>query len=66
MTKRLRVMSATALAVLGLAVVVGGFNPSLDAAGVAQTGIDLTKYFIWGGVGALVASALLFLSASAE
>lgn len=66
MTKRFRVVSGAALAVIGLSVLVGGFNPTLNAAGVAETGFDLGKYLVWGGVAALVASALLFLSASAE
>lgn len=66
MTKRLRVMTGAALAVIGISVLVGGFNPSLNAASVADTGVDLGKYLVWGGVTALVASALLFLSASAE
>jgi hypothetical protein len=66
MTKRFRIMGASALAVIGISILVGGFNPSLNAAGVADTGIDLGRYLVWGGVGALVVSALLFLSASAE
>lgn len=69
MSKRLRIITATALGVLGLAVVIGGFTPgttTLNAAGINETGIDLAKYFVWGGVAALVASALLFISASAE
>lgn len=66
MTKRFRIMGAAALAVIGVSVLVGGFNPSLNAAGVGEAGVDLSKYLVWGGVAALVASALLFLSASAE
>lgn len=66
MTKRFRIMGAAALAVIGVSVVVGGFNPTLNASGVGEAGVDLSKYLVWGGVAALVASALLFLSASAE
>lgn len=69
MTKRFRIISASALAVAGIAVLAGGFLPgttTLNASGVAETGFDLTKYLIWGGVGALIISALLFISASAE
>lgn len=66
MTKRFRIMGGAALAVVGLSVLVGGFNPSLNAAGVGEAGIDLGRYLVWGGVAALVGSALLFLSASAE
>ncbi len=66
MTKRFRIMGGAALGVIGLSVLIGGFNPSLNAAGVTETGVDLGTYLVWGGVAALVASALLFLSASAE
>ncbi len=66
MTKRFRIMGGAALAVIGISVLVGGFNPSLSAAGVNESGLSLSRYFIWGGIGALVISALLFLSASAD
>ncbi|QQG49966.1 MAG: hypothetical protein HZB70_00010 [Candidatus Berkelbacteria bacterium] len=66
MNKRTRVISATALAVVGVAILAGGFNPSLNAAGIAESSFDLTKYLVWGGAGALGVSALLFISASAE
>lgn len=66
MTKRSRVIGATALAVIGVAVLAGGFNPTLNAAGIAERSFDLTRYLVWGGAAALVTSALLFISASAE
>lgn len=43
---------------------VGGSD--LQAAGVNETGLDIAKYMIWGGAGALFISAILFISASAE
>ncbi|MDO8650385.1 MAG: hypothetical protein Q7K33_03725 [Candidatus Berkelbacteria bacterium] len=68
MTKRSQVVMASALLVVGISFFViniaGG--ASLSAASVGQAGIDLTKYFLWGGVGLLVISALLYLRASAE
>ena len=38
----------------------------LQAGGIEQLGFDVAKYLIWGGAGALLISALLFISASAE
>lgn len=68
MTKRTQVVLASALLVAGMGfagvAVMGG--TTLSAASVGQAGIDLTKYFLWGGVGLLVISALLYLRASAE
>lgn len=68
MSKRTRVVGATALMVLGGFMVVTSFigGADLKAAGVAETGIDLGKIFIWGGAAALLVSAFLFISASAE
>ncbi len=39
---------------------------SLHAQGIATTGFDWAKLIIWAGVGVLVISALMFISASAE
>lgn len=55
-------------------MVIGGFlvvtsligGSDLQASGVAETGLNLGKIFIWGGAGALIISAFLFISASAE
>ena len=68
MTKRSQVVMASALLVagVGLAGVAGMGGTTLSAASVGQAGIDLTKYFLWGGVALLVVSALLYLRASAE
>jgi len=54
--------------VLGGFMVVTSFigGADLKAAGMAETGIDLGKIFIWGGASALIVSAFLFISASAE
>ena len=68
MTKRSQVVMASALLVVGISffvINVAGGAP-LSAASVGQAGIDLTKYFLWGGVGLLVISALLYIRASAE
>ena len=68
MGKRSRVISATALMVLGGFLVVTSFvgGSDLQAAGVNETGFDIAKYMIWGGAAALFISAILFISASAE
>ena len=68
MTKRSQVVMASALLVagVGLAGVAGMGGTTLSAASVGQAGIDLTKYFLWGGVALLVLSAFLYLRASAE
>ena len=68
MTKRSQVVMASALLVAGggLAGVAAMGGTTLSAASVGQAGIDLTKYFLWGGVALLVVSALLYLRASAE
>ncbi|MCR4278144.1 MAG: hypothetical protein NUV80_05705 [Candidatus Berkelbacteria bacterium] len=67
MSKRTQVVLAGASMVVGLAFItikfVGG--SSLEAASVGQAGIDLTKYFLWGGDGLLLISALLYIRASA-
>ena len=41
-------------------------GPELSALSLEGAGVDLTKYFLWGGVGLLVVSALLYIRASAE
>ena len=68
MTKRSQVVMASALLIVGIGFfainLVGG--PSLSAASVGQAGIDLSKYFLWGGGGLLVVSALLYIRASAD
>jgi len=68
MNKRGRVIGAT---IIGLLAVVGLATGSLgggqlQAAGVAEIGLDLTQIFIWSGIGLLVVSALLFISANSE
>jgi len=68
MTKRFQVISATLLVIVGAVGLVGSYlgGGELSAASVSQIGFDLTKILIWGGVGALIVSALLFISASAD
>jgi hypothetical protein len=69
MTKRSRVIMAVAVGIIGLSSVVagvGGNDPSLNAVGAAETGVDIVKFLVWGGIAALVISAVLFISASAE
>lgn len=69
MTKRSRVIMAVAVGIIGLSSVVagvGGNDPSLNAVGAAETGVDIVKFLVWGGIVALVISAVLFISASAE
>lgn len=68
MNKRSRVVSATAFMVLGGFLMITSFvgGTDLKAAGVAEAGFDVSKVLIWGGVGALIISAFLFISASAE
>lgn len=39
---------------------------TLEAAAIASTGFDIGRYLIWLGVGCLVVSAVLFISASAS
>jgi len=68
MTRRGKVVGGGALVIIGgflLAInALGGSD--LHAAGLQTTGYDITRLFIWGGASALVISALLFISASAE
>lgn len=68
MTRKSQVVLASAMLVVGISFLViniaGG--ASLSAASVGQAGIDLTKYFLWGGLGLLVISALLYIRASAD
>jgi hypothetical protein len=68
MNKRTRVISATAFMVLGGFLMITSFvgGTDLKAGGVAEAGFDVSKFLIWSGVGALVVSAFLFISASAE
>jgi len=68
MYKRGRIVGATALSILGVcAVAVGQLGGGqLEAAGVAETGLNWVKIMVWGGAGMLVVSALMFISASAE
>lgn len=68
MGKRTRVVGATALMLVGGLMVITSFvgGADLKAAGLDQTGLDIAKYLIWGGAGALLISAVLFISASAE
>ena len=68
--KRTRIVGASMLMVLGVAVMSAGLfgdaNPTLSAASVAETGINWTKVMVWVGAGSLFVSALMFVSASAE
>jgi len=68
MSRRSQVVVASALLVVGVGFfTINAFGgQSLSAASVGESGIDLTKYFLWGGVGLLVISALLYIRASAE
>ncbi|MEX1123678.1 MAG: hypothetical protein WEC81_00675 [Patescibacteria group bacterium] len=68
MGKRSKVVSATALMLVGGLLVIARFvgGSDLQAAGLDQTGLDFSRYLIWGGAGALLISAVLFISASAE
>lgn len=68
MSRRSQVVLASAMLVTGIsfAVISGTGGSELSAASVGQAGIDLTKYFLWGGVGLLVISALLYIRASAD
>jgi hypothetical protein len=49
---------------LVVTALIGGTD--LKAGGLLETGFDLSKFLIFGGIGALVISAFLFISASAE
>ena len=68
MSRKSRVISATVLGILGVAVIImpiiGGNG--LHAAGLQSTGYNISQYLVWGGVGILVLSALLFISASTD
>jgi len=68
MGKRGRVVGATALMLVGALMVITSYigGTDLKAAGVEQAGFDVARYLVWGGAGALLISALLFISASAE
>lgn len=68
MTKRTQLLGATALLVIGIGLVVASYggNPSLNAAGLAESGFDVGKVLIYGGIFLLIISALLFMSASSE
>ena len=60
-------MTASALMVIGLSFLAMNFvAPTLNAVSIGPAGTDLTQYFLWGGVGLLVVSALLYIRASAE
>ena len=68
MSKRTQVVLASALMVVGIGLFTVNFagGPELTALSLEGTGFDLTKYFLWGGVGLLVVSALLYIRASAD
>lgn len=69
MNRRTKVISASALTVLGIAVLSGQLflgDAQLQAATVGQTSIDIAKYFLWAGVGLIVVSALMFIGASSD
>lgn len=52
--------------VVGMGFFAINLAGGLNAASFGQAGTDITKYFLWGGVGLLVISALLYIRASAE
>ena len=67
MSRRTQVVAASALTVLGFAgLAMTAFGGDLRAASISQAGFDLTKIFLWSGVGLLIASALLYIRASAD
>ncbi|HSX41723.1 MAG TPA: hypothetical protein VLE93_00035 [Candidatus Saccharimonadales bacterium] len=68
MQRRLKIVGASALAVIGVLLMAANLlgGSSLHAQGIATTGFDWAKLIIWAGVGFLVVSALLFISASTE
>jgi hypothetical protein len=68
MNRRGKIVGASVLAVIGVVLMATDFlgGSNLQAASVGSTGTDYAKLFIWIGVVALVISALLFISASAE
>lgn len=68
MGKRTRVVGATVFMLVGALAVITSYagGTDLQAGGIEQLGFDVAKYLIWGGAGALLISALLFISASAE
>lgn len=68
MQRRGKIVGASVLAVAGATLVMVNLlgGSSLHAQGLATTGFDWAKLIIWAGVGVLVISALMFISASAE
>lgn len=66
MNPRVKVIGATALMIVGIAVVaVGALGGSgLSAAGIGSASFDLTKILVWAGGITLLVSAILFVSAS--
>jgi|GEM_PF-1816732 len=68
MNRQAQLISATVLVVVGAVSIAGGYlgGGQLSAASLSEQGFDLAKIFIWAGVGALVTSALLFISLSAK
>ena len=68
MGKKTRVVGATIFMLFGALAVITSYvgGADLQAVGIEQAGFDVAKYLIWGGAGALLISALLFISASAE
>lgn len=66
MSRRSQVVLASAMLVIGVGFFAINLAGGLNAASFGQAGTDITKYFLWGGVGLLVISALLYIRASAE
>lgn len=70
MSRRTQVVTASALLVVGVALVSTRFIPGattpLNAIGVGGSSIDFAKYFLWGGAVLLVISAFLYIRASSE
>lgn len=67
MSKRIRVVTAVALAIIGAAILATTFAGPLHASGVNEAvGFDLSKLFLWGGAGIVILSAVIFLSVSGD
>jgi nanoRNase/pAp phosphatase (c-di-AMP/oligoRNAs hydrolase) len=68
MGRRFKVVSATVLGIIGVAVIavplIGGGQ--LHAAGLQATGVDFSRILIWAGVVILGASSLLFVASNAD
>lgn len=67
MSRRTQVVTASALTVLGfVGLAMTALGGELKAVSLNQTGLDSAKISLWGGIGLLVISALLYIRASAD